>query len=55
MPGTALRVEIVEHRIPTPDSRPYILAEGPDGHVWFCESGPGQIGRLFPDLSLIHI
>ncbi|MDB5402307.1 MAG: virginiamycin lyase [Rhodopila sp.] len=37
---------ILEHRIPTPDSRPYIVAAGSDGCVWFCESGPGQIGRL---------
>jgi virginiamycin B lyase len=49
MPRTDLRLEIIEHRIPTPDSRPYIIAEGPDGCLWFCESGPGQIGRLSPE------
>jgi hypothetical protein len=45
-PMPILHPTIVEHPIPTRDSRPYILAEGPDGCVWFCESGPGQIGRL---------
>ena len=34
------------HRIPTPGSGPYILTEGPDGAIWFCESGAGKIGRL---------
>src|SRR5258706_9396428 len=40
--------EIREHRIPTRDARPYILALGPDGNVWFCESGADKIGRLSP-------
>ena len=37
---------IREHRIPTEDARPYILAQGPDGHIWFCEHGADKIGRL---------
>ena len=41
-----MRHAIREHRIPTPDARPYIVALGPDGNVWFCESGAGKIGRL---------
>ena len=35
-----------EYPIPSPRSRPYILAYGPDGNIWFCESGVGKIGRL---------
>ena len=34
------------HQIPTPDARPYICVEGPDGNLWFCESGASKIGRL---------
>ena len=37
---------IIEHRIPSAGSRPYILTFGPDGALWFCESGVGKIGRL---------
>ena len=40
------RYTIREHRIPTPDSRPYIVTAGPDGAIWFCESGADKIGRL---------
>src|SRR5262245_65100909 len=42
-------VEIVLHRIPTPDSKPYIIVHGPDRQLWFCESGTGKIGRKTPD------
>jgi len=35
-----------EHRIPSAGAKPYILAEGPGGTVWFCESGTGKIGCL---------
>jgi streptogramin lyase len=40
---------IREHRIPTPDSGPYIVVEGPDGNLWFCESRAGKIGCFNPD------
>ena len=36
---TSAKPVIREHRIPTPDSKPYIAVEGPDGNLWFCESG----------------
>ncbi len=39
---------IREHRIPTPGSKPYILTLGPDGNLWFCQSGASKIGRLSP-------
>jgi virginiamycin B lyase len=37
---------IREHRIPTPGSKPYIITLGPDGNLWFCESGVSRIARL---------
>ena len=42
-----------EHPIPTADSKLYIVANGPDGAIWFCKSGPGQIGRLDPNSGVI--
>src|SRR6185312_13519836 len=41
-------VEIVLHPIPSADSKPYIIAYGPDRHLWFCESGASKIGRMNP-------
>lgn len=46
IPGRSVRYGVREHRIPTPDARPTIIARGPDANVWFCESGAGKIGRL---------
>ena len=43
------RITIREHKIPSADSKPYIAAEGPDGALWFCESGAAKIGRFDPD------
>ena len=40
---------IREHKIPTPDSGPYIVVEGPDGNLWFCESRAAKIGCFNPD------
>jgi len=37
---------IREHTIPTRDSKPYIAVEGPDGNLWFCESGASKVGCL---------
>src|SRR5262249_32057369 len=42
-------VTICEHKIPSADSKPYIAVEGPDGCLWFCESGASKIGRFDPD------
>lgn len=39
---------IREHKIPTRDSQPYIAVEGPDGNLWFCESGASKIGCFDP-------
>ena len=37
------------HKIPSPRSEPYICMRGPDGALWFCESGASKIGRLDVD------
>ena len=42
-------ITIREHRIPSADSKPYIAVQGPDGALWFCESGASKIGRLDPE------
>src|SRR5579871_4071573 len=42
------------HRIPTPDSGPYIAVEGPDGNLWFCESRAGKIGCLHPESGVFR-
>ena len=39
---------IREHRIPSANSAPYICVEGPDGNLWFCESGASKIGGFDP-------
>src|SRR5437016_4633252 len=46
--GTLRAPTIREHRIPTAGSEPYICVEGPDGALWFCESGTSKIGRFDP-------
>src|SRR6185312_14166121 len=49
-------VEIVLHPIPSANSKPYIIAYGPDRHLWFCESGVSKIGRMNPaDSSFIDV
>jgi virginiamycin B lyase len=45
---TARKVRILEHRIPSVGSAPYICVEGPDRNLWFCESGSAKIGRFDP-------
>jgi streptogramin lyase len=37
---------IFEFPIPTPNSQPIGIAEGPDGAVWFAELNSNKIGRL---------
>jgi virginiamycin B lyase len=39
-------MKIIEHSIPWAYSRPYILTFGPDGGLWFCDNGAGEIGRM---------
>jgi virginiamycin B lyase len=40
---------VTEFHTPTPKSRPSGIVTGPDGALWFSESGAGKIGRLTPD------
>jgi virginiamycin B lyase len=40
------------HKIPTAKSEPYICVPGPDGCLWFCESGASKVGRLNPSNGL---
>ena len=44
-------VRIREHKIPSANSAPYICVEGPDGNLWFCESGTAKIGCFDPRTS----
>lgn len=34
------------HASPTPQSRPFGLAEGPDGDIWFAQLTGGKVGRI---------
>jgi streptogramin lyase len=38
--------DVVEYPLPTPHSEPYAITAGPDGNMWFTESG--KIGRITP-------
>jgi virginiamycin B lyase len=40
---------IVEVALPTSDARPGGITNGPDGTIWFTESGAGKIGRITAD------
>lgn len=41
--------DIVEFDIPTASSHPDIIAAGPDGNLWFTDSGRQRIGRISAD------
>lgn len=41
--------KITQFRIPTHNSSPYMIAQGPDGNLWFTEFTKGQIGRITPE------
>ena len=38
--------QITEFSVPTANSQPVGIAGGPDGNLWFTESGRNQIGRI---------
>src|SRR5664279_5833902 len=40
--------EIVAHKIPTANAKPYIIVPGPDGNAWFAESEADKIGCFKP-------
>jgi streptogramin lyase len=39
---------VTEFPIPTPNSEPLRITVGPDGNLWFGESGANKIGRITP-------
>lgn len=39
---------ITEFPIPTPDSQPWDIVQGPDGNLWFIEKSVSKIGRVVP-------
>lgn len=39
---------ITEFPVPTAASQPYSIALGPDGNLWFTETGTNKIGRVTP-------
>jgi len=49
---TAPEMTITEYVLPTPSSLPGGIVLGPDGALWFYESGANQIGRITMDGSI---
>jgi len=47
--GAAPRSRVTEFTVPSPGSRPYQIVAGPDGNLWFTESGAGTVGKITPD------
>jgi virginiamycin B lyase len=43
-----------EFSIPTPDSVPVSITNGPDGNLWFTESRANRIGRIAPGGSFVE-
>ncbi len=39
---------IIEYPIPTANSQTYNIVTGPDGNLWFTESGTSKIGKITP-------
>ena len=37
---------ITEYKVPTTNARPQTITQGPDGALWFTESGGNKLGRL---------
>src|SRR5439155_24791538 len=47
--GAAPGGRVTEFTVPSPGSRPYQIVAGPDGNLWFTESGAGTVGKITPD------
>ncbi len=43
---------IKEFKIPTFNSRPIMIVEGPDGNMWFTEEAGNKVGRITPNGSI---
>jgi streptogramin lyase len=51
--GAVAAPSLNEFQLPTKDRSPAGIARGPEGNVWFAESGnPGAIGRITPGGSI---
>jgi virginiamycin B lyase len=50
--GPERRAAIEEHTLPDEASRPYGIAAGPDGALWFTEYQGNKIGRISTDGSI---
>lgn len=40
---------VQEFKIPTPNSRPIAILQGPDGNMWFTEEASNKVGRIERD------
>ena len=49
--GRRLLSSIVEYPLPTADSVPVAIAQGPGGQVWFAEQGSNLIGSIDPAMQ----
>jgi len=45
--------QITEYSIPTANSMPYIIVNGPDGNLWFNEANGDKIGKIDPKTTAI--
>ncbi len=45
--------EFEQFFLPTLDSAPFTVLQGPDGKIWFTQLGAGQIGYIIPDTGEI--
>ncbi len=43
------RSRLTEFPLAAPGARPYQITAGPDGNLWFTESGTGSVGKITPD------
>lgn len=40
------KVEVIEYSIPTPNSGPVGITNGPDGALWFVQINGNKVGRI---------
>ncbi|MDX2166890.1 MAG: choice-of-anchor D domain-containing protein [Deltaproteobacteria bacterium] len=45
---------ITEFPVLTPNARPFGIAAGPDGNLWFTEADAGRIGRITPEGNIVE-
>jgi hypothetical protein len=52
--ATAVAQSFTEYPIPTASSSPYGIVAGPDGNLWFTESGTNKIGKVTTTGAFTH-